>query len=1179
MKKFLADRLSSARCWRCSALLALAALIWWVGPLIAIGERRPLDGVWARVDRDRRRSCCCSRCVVGVARAGAASAPDAALVDGTGRAGPSASDREAEVLGQRFAEALDVLEESASTSRQALAASSAAQYLYELPWYMFIGAPGSGKTTALINSGLDLPAGRARWASAAIARRRRHAQLRLVVHRRGGADRHRRPLHARRTATSEVDAAAWESFLGLLKQVAAAPADQRRAAHRQHPGPAAADAGRAQGARRQAARAPAGAARAARHASAGLRAGHQVRPARRLHRVLRRRSARRSATRSGASRFPLRRRAAADDPPVQDFGSEFAALETAPARPPARPAARPSATSRSAPRSSPSRSSSPACSGLLGGFLEQVFDAGGTLEQRPLLRGVYFTSGTQEGTPIDRVHRHARAHLRPRGARLPPIAAASGKSFFLTRLLQGRGVRRAGPGRREPAGRDAAAGACALAGMAAIGAAAALALLAGWAVSYMRNKAYLAEVAGARCPSVKTAVDALPPADNRRRVAPLPQVLDTVRRRAEAGRLRRRRAAAARTTLGPVPGRLARRRRRASATSACSTTRCCRAWPSASRSGCAPSTSDNLELAYEALKSYLMLYTPEHFDAESLQGLGHARLGREPRRARCTRAARRRSTQHLDAVLAQGAPRAARADGREPGRQRARHAGRLPARVPHLQPPASARSVGADYPAVHGGGAPAGPNSAQRVRARQRRAAHQGHPGPVHPATATPRRSRRSVDKVARQLAAEETLGARPAADGRRPPLRDGMRRRRADRTGCAASTSRSTSRSGTSTSPTCAWSSSAASRSSLQVARMLSGVDSPLAAFLRAVARETHAGAAAAAAAERQRQPRSASSTQKAAAGQGARWPRCSARRPRRAEPRAAGGPLEEMVDDHFAPIRRLVAGAAAADRRDPEAVQRGLRAARRGRCGAEEQVAPPPPRRRRRRVKAAAGQQPEPITLDAREARRRRRAARAAPPSAQGLTGELKPISDFCTARSPAAIPFAAQLEGRRAARRLRPAVRRRRPARRLLPAPAGRLVDTGTKPWTFKPLADGTKPANGAALADFQRARAHQGGLLPRRRQDAGVQGRPARVEMDRRPEGADPRHRRPGLQVRRRQHRGADRHLAEPARRLADQALDRRRPRRRSSTGRGRCSACSTSFEVQPSPQPETLRRRS
>ncbi|MGS0757403.1 type VI secretion protein IcmF/TssM N-terminal domain-containing protein, partial [Roseateles sp. GG27B] len=56
----------------------------------------------------------------------------------------------------RFAEALAVLEDSA---RQAGKRSffKPGQYLYELPWYLFIGAPGSGKTTALMNAGLTFP--------------------------------------------------------------------------------------------------------------------------------------------------------------------------------------------------------------------------------------------------------------------------------------------------------------------------------------------------------------------------------------------------------------------------------------------------------------------------------------------------------------------------------------------------------------------------------------------------------------------------------------------------------------------------------------------------------------------------------------------------------------------------------------------------------------------------------------------------------------------------------------------------------------------------------------------------------------------------------------------------------------------------------------------------------------
>ena len=33
-------------------------------------------------------------------------------------------------------------------------------YLYDLPWYLLIGPPGSGKTTALVNSGLKFPLSR-----------------------------------------------------------------------------------------------------------------------------------------------------------------------------------------------------------------------------------------------------------------------------------------------------------------------------------------------------------------------------------------------------------------------------------------------------------------------------------------------------------------------------------------------------------------------------------------------------------------------------------------------------------------------------------------------------------------------------------------------------------------------------------------------------------------------------------------------------------------------------------------------------------------------------------------------------------------------------------------------------------------------------------------------------------
>ena len=67
-------------------------------------------------------------------------------------------------------------------------------FLYELPWYIIIGPPGAGKTTALVNSGPEVSACRLGRRPAGRGHRR-HALLRLVVHRRSGADRHGRPLH------------------------------------------------------------------------------------------------------------------------------------------------------------------------------------------------------------------------------------------------------------------------------------------------------------------------------------------------------------------------------------------------------------------------------------------------------------------------------------------------------------------------------------------------------------------------------------------------------------------------------------------------------------------------------------------------------------------------------------------------------------------------------------------------------------------------------------------------------------------------------------------------------------------------------------------------------------------------------------------------------------------------
>jgi type VI secretion system protein ImpL len=127
-------------------LLALLILIG--GPYLAFGDYHPLESLTARLVtilvivllrvawvfyRRLRANRATDRLMTGVAKSAAADA---------GR--PS---DEAVQLRERFEEAVAALKQNQAKGRG----------LYDLPWYAFIGAPGSGKTTALVNSGLKFP--------------------------------------------------------------------------------------------------------------------------------------------------------------------------------------------------------------------------------------------------------------------------------------------------------------------------------------------------------------------------------------------------------------------------------------------------------------------------------------------------------------------------------------------------------------------------------------------------------------------------------------------------------------------------------------------------------------------------------------------------------------------------------------------------------------------------------------------------------------------------------------------------------------------------------------------------------------------------------------------------------------------------------------------------------------
>ncbi len=180
-------------------------------------------------------------------------------------------------LRERFEEALATLKQQ--KKRGGLG-------LYEMPWYVIIGAPGSGKTTALVNSGLQVPARAANRASGAlrgVGGTRNcdwwFTEEAVLLDTAG--------RYTTQDSDASADSAGWAGFLPLLKKHREAPADERRASRHQRARPDHAGPGGSRGARRRRAPPSCRAEQGTRHPAARLRARDEVRPPRRIHRVLR----------------------------------------------------------------------------------------------------------------------------------------------------------------------------------------------------------------------------------------------------------------------------------------------------------------------------------------------------------------------------------------------------------------------------------------------------------------------------------------------------------------------------------------------------------------------------------------------------------------------------------------------------------------------------------------------------------------------------------------------------------------------------------------------------------------------------------------------------------------------------------------------------------------------------
>ena len=485
-------------------LLLLSLFIWFAGPFFAFAEFKPLEGVLARlIAIGILVALWAASLLLKLWRAQRASAKLAQAVVAQSAPARGGASREAAQLRERFEEAVAALKKSQTSGRS----------LYELPWYVIIGPPGSGKTTALINSGLKFP----------LEQRFGREALRGV-----GGTRNcdwwftdeavlldTAGRYTTQDSDESADSAGWAEFLQLLTKYR-----KRRPLNGVMVTLSAADLMTNTAAEREA------------NVAAVRRRLDE------LNRHLKVRlpvyllvtkcdlisgfseyfddlSAEGRAQVWGMTFSPER---SAAGTAAEDFQGEFDALiERLNQRLFGRIEEEREPKRRTAAFAFPQQ-----VAGLrtfIAAFVTEVF-AATRFDGRLLLRGVYFTSGTQEGTPIDRL-----MAAIGRGFSVAPEAVAAGgrgKAYFIERFLRQVMFAEAGLAgvNRGRELRNAALQLGAYAGLLLICVLGVIAL----SVSYARNKSYLEDVSKSL-----TVLDAVPPPNPQQTLADIVPALDALR--------------------------------------------------------------------------------------------------------------------------------------------------------------------------------------------------------------------------------------------------------------------------------------------------------------------------------------------------------------------------------------------------------------------------------------------------------------------------------------------------------------------------------------------------------------------------------------------------------------------------------------------------------------------------
>jgi len=165
--RLLLSVLTNRLLWGFLGVTAIAAVIWIIGPLFSVADSRPLESeqnrvisivvvyfIWAQSRIiPRLYNAWLNRKLMGNLQKDTRQPKEAEPQQHL--------NSEEQILADRFDEATQMLKKAhfnkAGTHHARWTSRFNTQYLYQIPWYVIIGASGAGKTTALANSGLQFP--------------------------------------------------------------------------------------------------------------------------------------------------------------------------------------------------------------------------------------------------------------------------------------------------------------------------------------------------------------------------------------------------------------------------------------------------------------------------------------------------------------------------------------------------------------------------------------------------------------------------------------------------------------------------------------------------------------------------------------------------------------------------------------------------------------------------------------------------------------------------------------------------------------------------------------------------------------------------------------------------------------------------------------------------------------